>query len=221
MHYRFPELEQMSNLVFNTHTGIAVPMLQKNIDTDAIIPSREMQRVSREGLGQGLFAARRYIDRGGAKEKLNPDFVLNQAQYSDASILLTGANMGCGSSREFAVWALVDFGIRVIIAPSFGSIFHTNCVRNGLLPIVLDATSISQLADQVKMNPPQQRLTIDLGARVITDPSGNEHSFDVESLHRQMLMEGLDSIDITLESLDEIDAFESSAREMRPWMYLR
>jgi 3-isopropylmalate/(R)-2-methylmalate dehydratase small subunit len=221
MHFRFSEFEQMTNLVFNTHTGVAAPMLQKNIDTDAIIPSREMQRVSREGLGQGLFAARRYIDRGGEHEKLNPDFVLNQAQYSDASILLTGANMGCGSSREFAVWALVDFGIRAIIAPSFGSIFHTNCVRNGLLPIVLDETGISQLADQVAVNPPQQQLTIDLGARVITDPSGNEHSFDVESLHRQMLMEGLDSIDITLESLGEIDAFESSARKTRPWMYLR
>jgi len=211
----------MSNLVFKALSGIAAPMLQKNIDTDAIMPSREMQRVSREGLGQGLFAARRYIDRGGVNEKLNPDFVLNQPQYSDTSILLTGANMGCGSSREFAVWALVDFGIRAIIAPSFGSIFHTNCIRNGLLPIVLDAATISHLADQVTVNPQQQRLTIDLAARAITDPSGNEYSFEIQSLHRQMLMEGLDSIDITLTSLDEIDAFESSARETRPWMYLR
>jgi 3-isopropylmalate/(R)-2-methylmalate dehydratase small subunit len=211
----------MSNKPFCIHTGVAAPMLQKNIDTDAIIPSREMRRVSKEGLALGLFAARRYIDRGRDTERENPDFVLNQADYAGTTILLTGANMGCGSSREFAVWALVDFGIRAIIAPSFGSIFQTNCVRNGLLPIVLDATSISQLADQVMTNPQLQRLTIDLGAGVVTDGSGNAHSFEIQSLHRKMLMEGLDSIDLAMESLAEIDAFELSARESRPWMVLK
>jgi 3-isopropylmalate/(R)-2-methylmalate dehydratase small subunit len=210
----------MSNIAFSTLTGIAVPMLQKNIDTDAIIPSREMRRVSREGLGQGLFAARRYIDRGGENERLDPEFVLNQPQYAGATIILAGANMGCGSSREFAVWALVDFGIRVIIAPSFGSIFRTNCIRNGLLPIVLNAAGISKLAEQVTSNPQRQQLTIDLAARVITDPSDNETVFEIESLHRQMLMEGLDSIDVTSESHAEIDRFESSARIARPWMNL-
>ena len=211
----------MSNKPFSTHTGVAAPMLQKNIDTDAIIPSREMKRVSKEGLAQGLFAARRYIDRGQDTERENPDFVLNQENYAGTTILLTGANMGCGSSREFAVWALVDFGIRAIIAPSFGSIFHTNCVRNGLLPIVFDASTISHLAHQVKTNPQRQRLTIDLGAGVVMDRSGNAYSFEIQSLHRKMLMEGLDPIDLTMESLAEIDAFESTARELRPWMHLK
>jgi 3-isopropylmalate/(R)-2-methylmalate dehydratase small subunit len=211
----------MSNKSFNIHTGVAAPMLQKNIDTDAIIPSREMKRVSKEGLAEGLFAARRYIDRGQDTERENPDFVLNQANYEGTTILLTGANMGCGSSREFAVWALVDFGIRAIIAPSFGSIFQTNCVRNGLLPIVLDASSISHLADYVTSNPQRQRLTINLEASVVMDASENEYAFEIESLHRKMLMEGLDAIDLTIESLAEIDAFESSARESRPWIHLK
>ncbi len=210
----------MSAVEFNTHIGIAAPMLQKNIDTDAIIPSREMQRVSKKGLGQGLFAARRYFDRGEETERDNPEFVLNQPQYSGATILLTGANMGCGSSREFAVWALVDFGIRVIIAPSFGSIFHTNCVRNGLLPVVLSETTISDLAEQVQTNPQQRQLRIDLLTKVVVDPAGCEHSFEIESLHRHMLMEGLDAVDITMESLADIDAFEMSIRSARPWMHL-
>ena len=114
---------------FVTHRGTAAPLLKINIDTDAIMPSREMKTVSKTGLGKSLFASWRFIDRGTDQEKLNPEFVLNQQEYSQASILLTGRNMGCGSSREFAVWALVDFGIRAIIAPSFGAIFFTNCIR--------------------------------------------------------------------------------------------
>ena len=127
---------------FVTHRGIAAPLLKINIDTDAIMPSREMKTVSKTGLGKSLFASWRFINRGTDEEKLNPEFVLNQEEYSQASILLTGRNMGCGSSREFAVWSLVDFGIRAIIAPSFGSIFFTNCIRTGLLPIVLDEQAI-------------------------------------------------------------------------------
>jgi 3-isopropylmalate/(R)-2-methylmalate dehydratase small subunit len=127
---------------FKKHTGIAAPMLRANIDTDAIIPSRELKRVSKEGLGEGLFAGWRYFNRGESDESANPDFILNQPEYGGASILLAGSNMGCGSSREFAVWALTDYGIRAIIAPSFGAIFHTNCIRNGLLPIVLDEATV-------------------------------------------------------------------------------
>jgi 3-isopropylmalate/(R)-2-methylmalate dehydratase small subunit len=207
----------MSNEVFETHTGIAAPMLEKNIDTDAIIPSREMRRVSRNGLGQGLFAARRYIDRGHESERENPDFVLNQPNYANASVLLTGANMGCGSSREFAVWALVDFGIRAIIAPSFGSIFHTNCVRNGLLPVVLSVENIANLADQVAIDPQKQRLEINLTKQLVVDPEGREYAFKIDALHKEMLSGGLDAIDITMASRDEIDAFESSMRDTRPW----
>ena len=210
----------MNQKAFSTHTGVAALMLQQNIDTDAIIPSREMQRVSKEGLGQGLFAAWRYIDRGQETESENPEFILNQPEYSGASILLTGSNMGCGSSREFAVWALVDFGIRAIIAPSFGSIFHTNCVRNGLLPIVIDEETIWALASQVRTDPQRRQLCIDLVEQVVVDPDSNRHLFEIESLHRKMLIEGLDSIDITLESSDEINAFESSSREVRPWAHL-
>ena len=157
---------------FSTHLGIAAPLLKINIDTDAIMPSREMKSVSKVGLGKSLFANWRFLDRGTEKEKLNPDFILNQNEYLNATVLLTGRNMGCGSSREFAVWALVDYGIQVIIAPSFGAIFFTNCIRNGLLPIVLDEKTITTLAHQVALNPQDNPLNIDLEGCLVTGPDG-------------------------------------------------
>lgn len=205
---------------FTKHVGIAAPMLRINIDTDAIIPSREMKRVSKSGLGESLFAAWRYIDRGKESEKPDPGFILNQADYANASILLTGHNMGCGSSREFAVWALTDFGIRAIIAPSFGDIFYRNCIRNGLLPVVIDEARILALAGQVDNDPGRQLVGVDLSNCVVLAPNGESFPFDIEPLYRKMLLEGLDEIDLTLESIDEIDAYCKLDRKQRGWAHL-
>ena len=205
---------------FTKHSGIAAPMLRINIDTDAIIPSREMKRVSKSGLGESLFAGWRYIDRGKDTEILDPGFVLNQPDYADTSILLAGRNMGCGSSREFAVWALTDYGIRAIIAPSFGAIFYTNCIRNGLLPIVLDEAVVAELAGQVVNDPQQDRLSIDLAECIVVSPNGQSHPFDIEFVYQRMLMEGLDAIDITMKSNAAINAFSKIDREKRSWAYL-
>ena len=205
---------------FTKHSGIAAPMLRINIDTDAIIPSREMKRVSKSGLGESLFAGWRYIDRGKDTEILDPGFVLNQPDYADTSILLAGRNMGCGSSREFAVWALTDYGIRAIIAPSFGAIFYTNCIRNGLLPIVLDEAVVAELAGQVVNDPQQDRLSIDLAECIVVSPNGQSHPFDIEFVYQRMLMEGLDAIDITMKSIAAINAYSKIDREKRSWAYL-
>ncbi len=210
----------MSMMTFTKHCGIAAPMLRINIDTDAIIPSREMKRVSKLGLGESLFAGWRYIDRGKDTAILDPGFVLNQPDYVDTSILLAGRNMGCGSSREFAVWALTDYGIRAIIAPSFGAIFYTNCIRNGLLPIVLDEAVIAELAGQVTDDPQQNRLSIDLSECIVMSPNGQSHPFKIEPVYRQMLMEGLDAIDITMKSDAAINAYTKSDRKKRSWAYL-
>ena len=138
---------------FERHTGVAAAMLRGNVDTDAIIPSREMKRVSKDGLGEGLFAGWRYLEQGGREP--NPDFVLNQPAYEETSILFSGPNFGCGSSREHAVWALAEFGIRAIIAPGFGAIFANNCVRNGLLPLVLEDVLVSEIAAWTRYLPTQ------------------------------------------------------------------
>ena len=210
----------MSMKPFVKHSGVAAPMLRINIDTDAIIPSNEMKRVSKSGLGDGLFASWRYIDRGKDSELPDPGFVLNQAEFANTSILLTGRNMGCGSSREYAVWALTDYGIRAIIAPSFGAIFHTNCIRNGLLPIVIDEKIIAELAGQVSEDPQQNRLSIDLEKCEVVAPDGAIHKFEIEPSYRQMLMEGLDAIDITMQSDAAINTFIEGDRKKRGWAYL-
>ena len=210
----------MSKKTFTKHDGVAAPMLRINIDTDAIIPSREMKRVSKSGLGEGLFAGWRYIDRGKDTEMPDPGFILNQAEYENTSILLTGRNMGCGSSREFAVWALTDYGIRAIIAPSFGAIFHTNCIRNGLLPIVLDEDIVAGLAAQVSEDPQQNRLSIDLEDCKVVAPDGENHTFEIEPVYRQMLMKGLDAIDLTMRSDAAINTFVERDRKIRAWAYL-
>jgi len=210
----------MSMKPFVKHSGVAAPMLRINIDTDAIIPSSEMKRVSKSGLGEGLFASWRYIDRGKDSELPDPDFVLNQAEFANTSILLTGRNMGCGSSREYAVWALTDYGIRAIIAPSFGAIFHTNCIRNGLLPIVIDEKIIAELAGQVSEDPQQNRLSIDLAKCEVVAPDGAIHKFEIEPAYRQMLMKGLDAIDITMQSDAAINTFIEGDRKKRAWAYL-
>ncbi len=150
---------------FNRHEGVAAPLLRSNVDTDAIIPSREMKRVSKEGLGEGLFAGWRYLDV--AAREHNPEFILNQPGYEGASILLSGPNFGCGSSREHAVWALREFGFRAVIAPGFGAIFASNCLRNGILPLVLGEAQIAAIADWVARCPQQNRVLIDLPAQQV------------------------------------------------------
>ncbi|MEP1472616.1 MAG: 3-isopropylmalate dehydratase small subunit [Halieaceae bacterium] len=203
---------------FTVHTGVAAPILRNNVDTDAIIPSREMKRVSREGLGEGLFAGWRYTLPGGREE--NPDFVLNQSDYASTSILLAGANFGCGSSREHAAWALKDYGIRAIIAPSFGTIFYNNCIRNGLLPIELSEQEISALATAPGRSPTPAQLTIDLPQQRITDANGKVYEFTISAAAKGMLVEGLDEIALTLQRIEDIDAFEQKDAEQRPWVYL-
>lgn len=203
---------------FVRHTGIAAPMLHNNIDTDAIIPSAEMKRVSRRGLGEGLFAGWRYLRPGGREP--NPEFILNQPGYSSASIILAGSNFGCGSSREHAVWALREFGIRAIIAPSFGSIFQANCVRNGLLPIVLDETLVQSLAAAITGEPAGHPLTIDLEQQTIGLEGHGTTPFPVEASDRHTLLEGLDLIDQTLARASSIEDFEQRDRTARPWIYL-
>ena len=202
---------------FLRHSGIAAPLLRGNIDTDAIIPSREMKRVSKDGLGEGLFANWRYRDVAAREE--NPDFILNREPYRRASILLGGPNFGCGSSREHAVWALADFGIRAVVAPSFGSIFYGNCVRNGILPLRLDEAVLAAIAKAVAAEP-SRPLTIDLPAQRLTDSEGREHAFEISAADKEMLVEGLDPIAMTQKRDAEIRAFMERDREARPWIYL-
>lgn len=203
---------------FIKHTGVAAPILRINVDTDAIIPSREMKRVSKEGLSEGLFAGWRYTEQGG--RDLNPDFVLNQPAYEGASIILSGANFGCGSSREHAVWALDEFGVRAVIAPSFGAIFYNNCVRNGIVPVVLEDDVVKDLARQVEADPQAKTIHIDLPNNKVIAPNGDAHSFDLEPANKHMLLEGLDMIDMTLTHKDAIADFQRNDRTARSWVYV-
>ena len=174
--------------------------------------------MSREGLGEGLFAAWRYTLPGCREE--NPNFILNQPAYAGTSILLAGANFGCGSSREHAAWALRDYGIRIIIAPSFGSIFYSNCIRNGILPIELAEDTVNALAAYVAHAPENNKLTIDLPQQRVIAAAGQSYSFVINAAAKEMLIEGLDGIALTLQSVDKIDVFEQRDREQRPWIYL-
>ncbi|WP_354684066.1 3-isopropylmalate dehydratase small subunit [Cupriavidus necator] len=202
---------------FTVHRGVAAPLLRINIDTDAIIPSREMKRVSRDGLADGLFAGWRYLP--GTDRSPDPSFVLNQPAYAGASILLAGGNFGCGSSREHAVWALKEFGIRAIVAPGFGAIFHNNCVRNGLLPVALPMATVQALADDCAAAPATLPLTVDLERREVVSPAGARYGFTLGSEQRQMLLEGLDPIALTLKLAARIDAFQEEDRTRRPWIH--
>ena len=186
---------------FITHSGIAAPLLHDNIDTDQIIPSREMKTVSKTGLAAGLFAGQRYING----RRPNPEFVLNQPAFEGATILLSGKNFGCGSSREHAVWALKDYGFRAVIAESYGEIFYNNCVRNGILCVVLSQGQIAALGKEI---------TIDLPAQTI-----NGTSFEIPDGDKHMLIKGLDPIALTLQDKPEIDAFYSADKIARPWVY--
>jgi len=196
---------------FTTLTSIAAPLIRENIDTDAIIPSREIKSVSKEGLADGLFAGWRYTAIDGREP--DPAFILNQPDYADARILLGGGNFGCGSSREHAAWALAEYGFRAIVAPSFNPIFRGNCVRNGIVPVELPAEAIDRLIQS-------QAITIDLPAQRVEAPDGSSFAFPIEEEAKEMLLNGLDAIDLTLRLRDTIADFRATDRALHPWIYL-
>ncbi|OFA29862.1 3-isopropylmalate dehydratase small subunit [Glaciecola punicea] len=201
---------------FTQHLGVAAALLQANIDTDVIIPSREMKRVSKQGLGEGLFANRRYTLPG--SREINPDFVLNKPEYANTSILLSGDNFGCGSSREHAVWALKEYGIRAIIAEGFGSIFYNNCIRNGLLPLVLSEKKIASLVDSVSADPQANRINIDLEKQKVTASAGQVFDFVIKPSQKEMLVHGLDAISLTMTLSAEISAFQQQYVKIYTWL---
>ncbi|WP_417598075.1 3-isopropylmalate dehydratase small subunit [Pararhodobacter oceanensis] len=198
---------------FDTLTGIAAPMPLVNIDTDMIIPKGFLKTIKRSGLGVNLFDEMRY-DRQGNE---NPDFVLNQPQYRSAEIIVAGDNFGCGSSREHAPWALLDFGIRCVISTSFADIFYNNCFKNGILPIVLPKDAVDHLMDDATKGS-NARLTVDLENQIVTASDGTEFSFEVDSFKKHCLLNGLDDIGLTLEKVSAIDSFESGAKLQYPWL---
>jgi 3-isopropylmalate/(R)-2-methylmalate dehydratase small subunit len=203
---------------FTTLVSVAVPLLRDNIDTDAIIPSREIKTVSKVGLADGLFAGWRYRRIGGRETE--PAFVLNDPIYAGAEILLAGENFGCGSSREHAVWALAEYGFRAILAPSFSPIFQANCVRNGLAPVELPAVAISHLAADLAPAPQQRPVTVDLTRCVVVGPDGSATDFEMDAEAREMLLEGIDPIGLTMKRAAEIQDFKNRDRQLRPWAYL-
>jgi len=202
---------------FTILTGVAAPLLRPNIDTDAIIPSREMKSVSKQGLAEGLFAGWRYTAVVGRAP--DPGFVLNDPAYAGASILLSGENFGCGSSREHAVWALAEYGFRAVIAPSFSPIFQNNCLRNGILAARAPASGIERLASAIAPDPQSRLVTVDLHARTIAAPEVDAMAFEIADEARAMLLQGLDAIALTLQSAPQIEAFRAKDRLERPWVY--
>ena len=197
---------------FTTLTGIAAPMPLVNIDTDMIIPKQFLKTIQRSGLGKNLFDEMRYTQDG----QEIPDFVLNQPAYRNAEILIAGDNFGCGSSREHAPWALLDFGIRCVISTSFADIFYNNCFKNGILPIVMPQDVVDVLMADAKRGA-NARMTVDLVAQTVTTSDGQSFGFDVDSHRKHCLLNGLDDIGLTLEKASAIDRFESQAATLRPW----
>lgn len=208
---------------FQKFSGLVAPLDRANIDTDAIIPKQFLKSIKRTGFGPYLFDEWRYLDHGEpgmdcTNRPLNKEFVLNQQRYQGASILLARANFGCGSSREHAPWALLDFGIKVVIAPSYADIFFSNCFKNGILPIVLDNSQIDQLFNAVAQQPGYQ-ITVDLEAECLTLPDGQQISFTVDSFKKHCLINGLDEIGLTLEKVAQIKAYEERRKKEAPWLF--
>ena len=208
---------------FTIHQGLVVPIDRENVDTDAIIPKQFLKSIKKTGFGPNLFDEWRYLDKGEpgmdpASRQPNPDFVLNQPRYAGASVLLARKNFGCGSSREHAPWALQQYGIRALIAPSFADIFFNNCFKNGLLPIVLPESTVAKLFDEVAAFPGYQ-LTVDLPRQVIVKPDGSELPFDVQPFRKECLLNGWDDIGLTLRHADKIRAFEDRRRAEHPYYF--
>jgi len=198
---------------FTTLTGVAAPLNMINIDTDAVIPKQYLKTIKRTGLGTALFSEMRYNEDGSEVA----DFVLNKPAYREAKILITGENFGCGSSREHAPWALLDYGIRCIIAPSFADIFYSNCFKNGILPIQLPPEDMDKLLDDAERGA-NATLTIDLEKQQITGPDGGTISFDIDPFRKHCLLNGLDDIALTLEKEAKISSYEAKAQAARPWV---
>jgi len=208
---------------FSVEQGIVIPLDRPNVDTDAIIPKQFLKSIQRSGFGPNLFDEWRYLDLGQPGQScegrpLNKEFVLNQDRYQGGSILLARENFGCGSSREHAVWALDDFGIRVVFAPSFADIFFSNTSKNGILAIILDEQVVDNLFEQVHANPGYQ-LTINLDKQEITTADGSVMSFDVDSFKKHCLLNGLDDIGLTLQHKDEIQDYEARRQQQTPWLF--
>ena len=198
---------------FEKLTGIAAPMPLINVDTDMIIPKQFLKTIKRSGLGVNLFDEMRYDDDG----KEIPDFVLNQPQYRETEILVSGDNFGCGSSREHAPWAIKDFGIRCVIAPSFADIFYNNCFKNGILPIALPQEQVDVLMKDAEKGS-NARITVDLEEQTVTTSDGESFAFELDSFKKHCLLEGLDDIGLTMEKADAITSFEGRAAAERPWV---
>jgi 3-isopropylmalate/(R)-2-methylmalate dehydratase small subunit len=214
---------------FVTHTGLAAPLDRENVDTDAIIPKQFLKSIKRTGFGPHLFDAWRFLDIGEpgmdlTKRRPNPDFVLNQPIYRDATILLARKNFGCGSSREHAPWALQQYGFKAVIAPSFGDIFYNNSFKNGFLPIVLLDFQVDHLFTEVAAHP-GFRLTIDLPAQTVTPATagaqvaGKPMHFDIEPFRKECMVNGWDEIGLTLRHSDDIKAYEEKRKRSEPWIF--
>lgn len=208
---------------FTVHQGLVAPMDRANIDTDMIIPKQFLKSIKRSGFGPNLFDELRYLDVGepdadNSGRPLNPDFVLNQPRYQQASVLLARENFGCGSSREHAPWALEDYGFRAIIAPSYADIFFSNCFKNGLLPIILPEATVDKLFNAVAASSGYQ-LTVDLAAQVVKTPEGEELPFEIDAFRKHCLLNGLDDIGLTLEDASQIRAYEEKRKKTAPWLF--
>jgi 3-isopropylmalate/(R)-2-methylmalate dehydratase small subunit len=197
---------------FTTLTGVAAPLPIINIDTDMIIPKQYLKTIKRTGLGTGLFSEMRYNEDGTE----NPDFVLNKPAYRKAEILVAGDNFGCGSSREHAPWALLDYGIRCVISTSFADIFYNNCFKNGILPIVVSPDDLKKLLDDAERGA-NATLTVDLASQTIKGPDGGTIAFDIDPFKKHCMLNGLDDIGLTMEKAPAISAFEARLAETRPW----
>ncbi|MDD9875826.1 MAG: 3-isopropylmalate dehydratase small subunit [Magnetovibrio sp.] len=199
---------------FTTLEGVAAPMNMINVDTDMIIPKQFLKTIKRSGLGQHLFSEMRFDDDGGEVA----DFVLNKQAYREASILVAGDNFGCGSSREHAPWALLDFGIRCVISTSFADIFYNNCFKNGILPIKVTKEQLDALMDDAERGA-NATLTIDLEAQTIKGPDGGEIAFEIDEFKKHCLLNGLDDVGLTMQEKDKIDSYEASQKAQQPWLY--
>jgi 3-isopropylmalate/(R)-2-methylmalate dehydratase small subunit len=208
--------------IFTQHTGLVAPLDRANVDTDQIIPKQFLKSIRRTGFGANLFDEWRYLDRGEpgqdpSARRPNPNFVLNLPRYQGASILLARSNFGCGSSREHAPWALQEFGFRALIAPSFAEIFFGNCLKNGVLPVVLPEALVDRLFVELQAQP-GYRLTVDLAEQVVTTQSGEAVRFEIDSFRRQCLLNGWDDISLTLRHSEKIHAFETERLARMPWL---
>ena len=208
---------------FEKLTGLVAPLDRANVDTDAIIPKQYLKSIKRTGFGPTLFDDWRYLDPGEpgmdhSKRRINPDFVLNQPRYQGAQVLLARDNFGCGSSREHAPWALVDYGFRAIIAPSYADIFYNNSFKNGLLPIMLAREIVDRLFQECDTTP-GYALTVDLVVQTVTTPGGEKYKFEIDAFRRHCLLNGLDDIGLTLQHVAEIKAYEERRRKEAPWLF--